>query len=40
MKLLTSTKMKITKNENDKDVPHLEILEVFLLHCKIVSNNY
>ena len=28
MKLLGSTKSKITKDENGKNVPHLEIIEV------------
>ena len=40
MKLLGSTKSKITKYENGKNVPHLEITEVVLVHCNIVSNNY
>ena len=37
MKLLGSTKNKITKGEN---VPHLEITEVVLVHCNIVNNDY
>ena len=40
MKLIGSTKGKITKDENDKDVPHLEITEVVLVHCNIINNNY
>ena len=40
MKLLGSTKSKITKNENSENVPHLEITEVVLLHCNIVNSNY
>ena len=40
MKLIGSTKSKITKDENDKDVPHLEITEVVLVHCNIINNNY
>ena len=40
MELLGSTKIRITKNENDEDVPHLEITEVILIHCNIVNNNY
>ena len=40
MKLLGSTKSKITKNENDENVLHLEITEVVLIHCNIVNNNY
>ena len=37
MKLLKRTNGKITKDEN---VPHLEIIEVLLVHCNIVNNNY
>ena len=40
MKLLGSTKNKITKEENDENVPHLEIIEVLLVHCNIVNNDY
>ena len=40
MKLLWSPKNKRTKDENDENVPHLEITEVALVHCNIVSNNY
>ena len=32
MKLLGSTKNKITNNENGINVPHLEITEVVLVH--------
>ena len=39
MKLLGSTKSKITKNENDENVPQLEITDVILVHCNIVSND-
>ena len=39
MKLLGSTKSKVTKNENDKNVPNLEITEVVLVHYNIVNNN-
>ena len=39
MKLLGSTKSKITKNENTEIVPKLEITEVALIHCNIVNNN-
>ena len=40
-KLLGSTtKSKITKNENGENVPHLEITEVALVHCNIFNNNY
>ena len=40
MKLLGSTKSKITKDENRENVRHLEITEVILIHCNIVNNNY
>ena len=40
MELLGNTKNKITKDENGKNVPHLEIIEVVLVHCKIVNNDY
>ena len=39
MKLLGSTKSKVAKNENDKNVPNLEITEVVLVHYNIVNNN-
>ena len=40
MKLLGSTKSKITKDKNGENVPHLEITEVVLVHCDIVNNDY
>ena len=41
MKLLGSTKNKITKGKNGENVPHLEITtEVVLVHCDIVNNDY
>ena len=40
MKLLGSTKSKITKDENDENVPYLEITEVVLVHSNIVNNNH
>ena len=40
MKLLGSTKSKITKDENGENVPHLEITEVVLIHCNVVNNDY
>ena len=38
MKLLGSTKNTIDKVKNGKNVPHLEITEVVLVHCNIVNN--
>ena len=40
MKLLRSTKNKITKDKNDENVPHLKITEVALVHCNIVNNDF
>ena len=40
MKLLRSTKSKITEDKNGENVPHLEITEVVLVHCNIVNNDY
>ena len=40
MKLLRSTKNKITKNKNGENLPHLEIIEVLLVHCNIVDDGY
>ena len=40
MKLLGTTESKITKDKNDENVPHLEIVELVLIHCNIVNNNY
>ena len=39
VKLLESTKSKITQNGNNENVPHLEITKEVLLHCNIVNNN-
>ena len=40
MKLLGSTERKITRNKNGKNVPHLEIFELVLVHCNLVNNDY
>ena len=40
MKLLGTTKSKIKKDKNGKNVPHLEITELVLIHCNIVNNDY
>ena len=40
MKLLGSTKNKITKDEKVEIVPHLENTEVVLVHCNMVNNDY
>ena len=38
MKLLGSTKRKITKDDNGENVPHLEITDIVLVHYNIVNN--
>ena len=40
IKLLGSTKSKITKDKNSENVPHLEITAVILVHYNIVNNDY
>ena len=40
MKLLGSTKSKITGEKNGENVPQLEVVELVLIHCNIVDNNY
>ena len=40
MKLVGSTKNKITKDETCENVPHLEITKVLLVHCNIFNHNY
>ena len=39
MKLLGSTKSKITEDKNGENVPYLKITEV-LIHCNVVNNSY
>ena len=40
MKLLGSTESTITEEKNCENVPHLEVVELVLIHCKIVDNSY
>ena len=40
MKLLGNTESKITKDKNGENVPHLEIVELVLVHCSLVNNDY
>ena len=39
MKLLGSTKSKITKDKNSENVPYLEITEIVLIHYNVVNNS-
>ena len=40
MKLLGSTKKVVDKDKNGENVPKLEIVEVVLVHCNLVENDY
>ena len=40
MKLLGSTKNKKAIDKNGGNVRYLEIMEVVLVHCDIVNNDY
>ena len=40
MKLLQSTKDKMTKDEKGEKYSHLEITEIVLVHCNIVNSDY
>ena len=40
IKLLGNTENKITKDKNGENVPHLELIEVVLVHCNIANNDY
>ena len=40
MKLVGSTESTITGEQNGENVPHLEIVELLLVYCNIVNNNY
>ena len=40
MKLLGSTENKITKDKNGENVPRLEVVELVLVHCNLVNNDY
>ena len=40
MKLLGSTKRKITNDKNGENVPSLEIAKVVAIHCNVADNSY
>ena len=40
MKLLGSTKKDIDSDQNSENVPKLESVEVALVHCNLVKNDY
>ena len=40
MKLLGSTNKVIDKDKNSENVPKLDSVEVVLVHCNLVKNDY
>ena len=40
MKLLGSTKKDVDSDKNSENVPKLESVEVVLVHCNLVENDY
>ena len=38
--MLGYTESKITKNKNGENVPHIEVVELVLVHCNLVNNDY
>ena len=40
MQLSGGSKKEIEQNKNGKIVPRLETVEVALVHCNLVNNNY
>ena len=40
MKLLGSTKKDVDSDKNSENVPKLESIEVVLVHCNLVKNDY
>ena len=40
MKLLQRTKIDVDQDKTRSDVPKLEYVEAFLVHCNLVNNNY
>ena len=39
-KLLGSTESKITKDKDGENVPHLEVVELVLVHCSVANIDY
>ena len=40
MKLLGSSENELTKDKNGENVPNLEIVELVLVQCNLVNNDY
>ena len=39
-KLFGSSESKINKDKNGKKLPNLEVVELVLVHCNLVNNDY
>ena len=39
-KLLGSTEKEVDKDKNGENLPKLESVEVFLVHCNLIKNDY
>ena len=40
LQIFDSTKKKIEKTKNDDNIPTLEVIEVVLVQCNLVNNQY
>ena len=40
MKLLGSTKNKVTSDKSSENMTHLKMTELVLFHCNIINNDY
>ena len=40
MKLLGTTESKMSKDNNGENVPQIEVVELVLVHCNLVNNDY
>ena len=40
IKIFASTKSRVNEDTNGKNLSHLEVTEVLLVHFNFVSNNY
>ena len=40
MKSLGSAESEITRDKNGENVPHLEVVELVLVHCNLANNDY
>ena len=40
MKLVGSTESRTSNDKNGENAPHLEVVELVLVHCNLVNNDY